>query len=215
LGLTASSHNVLTGGVNKVIFTANASDVPADPITYTWSGGDPASSTATGNPYKAGFSTCGDKTVTVTASDGDTGSAQMTKTVKAWNAIFQAPIKDGSVNTASKGQVLPVKATIGCGTTNLTTLQPVIQLLNGDATPEADSGTTALTASVSSADTGQFMRPIDAGYIYNLQTPSAAAGTKYTIRVNPWGAPPAGSTQQQIADWNLATGMYALLQIRK
>jgi hypothetical protein len=59
------------------------------------------------------------------------------------------------------------------------------------------------------------MRPIDAGYIYNLQTPSAAAGTKYTIRVNPWGAPPAGSTQQQIADWNLATGMYALLQIRK
>src|SRR5215208_1548722 len=200
---------------STVWVSANASDVPADPVTYTWSGGDPASSTATGNPYKAGFSTCGDKTVTVTASDGDTGSAQMTKTVKAWNAIFQAPIKDGSVNTASKGQVLPVKATIGCGTTNLTTLQPVIQLLNGDATPEADSGATALTASVSSADTGQFMRPIDAGYIYNLQTPSAAAGTKYTIRVNPWGAPPAGSTQQQIADWNLATGMYALLQIRK
>jgi hypothetical protein len=108
-----------------------------------------------------------------------------------------------------------VKVNIGCGTTNLTTLQPAIQLLNGDATPEADSGTTAITASVSSADTGQFMRPVDGGYIYNLQTPSAAAGTKYTIRVNPWGAPPAGSTTQQIADWNLATGMYALLQIRK
>jgi CarboxypepD_reg-like domain/PKD domain len=212
-GLTASSENVLAGSVNKVIFTANASDVSGDTITYTWSGGDASSSTATGNTYKAGFSSCGDKIVTVTASDGDGGSAQMTKTVKAWNAIFQAPIKDGSVNTSAKGQVVPVKASIGCGTNNLTTLQPAIQLLNGDATPEADSGTTALTTSVGSlADTGPVMRPVDAGYIYNLLTPSAAAGTKYTIRVNPWGAtPPAGTTP---ADWNLATGMYALLQIR-
>jgi hypothetical protein len=94
-------------------------------------------------------------------------------------------------------------------------LQPVIQLLSGDATPEADSGTTVLTASVSSADTDQYMRPVDAGYIYNLRTPSAAAGTKYTIRVNPWGTLPVGSSPQQIADWNLATGMYTLLQIRK
>jgi hypothetical protein len=212
--LTASSDNVLTGSANKVIFTANASDVPADPLTYTWSGGDTGSSSPTPNTYKAGFSSCGDKTVTVTVTDGDGGSTQMTKTVKAWNALFQAPIKDGTVNTASKGQVVPVKATIGCGTTNLTTLQPVIQLLNGDATPEADSGTTVLTTSVGSlADSGQYMRPVDAGYIYNLLTPSAAAGTKYTIRVNPWGAtPPAGTTA---ADWNLATGMYALLQIRK
>jgi hypothetical protein len=58
------------------------------------------------------------------------------------------------------------------------------------------------------------MRPVDGGYIYNLQVPSnAAQNQEYTIRVNPWGStPPAGVTQ---ADWNSATGMYIVIKIRK
>jgi len=95
---------------------------------------------------------------------------------------------------------------VGCGTTNPTGLSPHIQLLNGNVSPETEPGSTAVTTtSVSAADTGQTMRPNGGGYIYNLRVPDGAAGTKYTIRVNPFGATAN----------NAATGMYIVLEIRK
>jgi hypothetical protein len=113
---------------------------------------------------------------------------------------------DGTINKVQNGQAVPVRLSVGCGTTNLTGLSPHIQLLNGNNSPENETGSTAVTTSVSSADTGQTMRPVDGGYIYNLQVPSnATAGTQYTIRVNPFGA----SANHQ------ATGMYIVLEIRK
>jgi hypothetical protein len=47
------------------------------------------------------------------------------------------------------------------------------------------------------------MRPVDGGYIYNLQVPSnAAANQEFTIRVNPFG-----DTD------HAATGMYVVIEI--
>jgi hypothetical protein len=56
------------------------------------------------------------------------------------------------------------------------------------------------------ADTGQTMRPVDGGYVYNLQVPgNAAANQEFTILVNPFGA---------TAD-HAATGMYVVIKIRE
>jgi hypothetical protein len=47
------------------------------------------------------------------------------------------------------------------------------------------------------------MRPVDGGYIYNLQVPSnAAANQEFTIRINPFG-----DTD------HTATGMYVVIKI--
>jgi hypothetical protein len=102
-----------------------------------------------------------------------------------------------------------VKISVGCGATSLTGLSPRIDLLSGNVSPESESGSTAVTTSVSSADTGQTMRPVDGGYIYNLAVPSTGtAGTQYTIRVNPWGVQP------NAAAW-AASSMYIVIELRK
>jgi hypothetical protein len=62
-----------------------------------------------------------------------------------------------------------------------------------------------VTTSVSAADTGQYMRPVDGGYIYNLRVPDAAVGKQFTIRVNPFG---------ENAN-HVATGMYVVVEIRR
>jgi hypothetical protein len=126
--------------------------------------------------------------------------------VSVYDGAFDPQLVDGSTNMVQKGQVVPVKISIGCGTTNLTNLTPHIQLLSGNVSPETESGSTTVTTTpVSAADTTQTMRPVDGGYIYNLQVPSkAAANQEFTIRVNPFGA---------TAD-HTATGMYVVIKIR-
>jgi hypothetical protein len=127
--------------------------------------------------------------------------------VSVYNGAFDPPLVYGSTNIVQKGQVVPVKISIGCGATNLSNLAPHIQLLNGNVSPEIESGSaTVTTTSVLAADTTQTMRPVDEGYIYNLQVPSnAAANQEFTIRVNPFGA---------TAD-HAATGMYVVIKIRE
>jgi hypothetical protein len=124
-----------------------------------------------------------------------------------YDGAFGPPLVDGSTNMVYKGQVVPVGISIGCGTTNLTNLTPHIQLLGGNVSPESEIGSTTVTpTSVPSADTTQTMRPVDGGYIYNLQVPSnAAANQEFTILVNPFGA---------TAD-HAATGMYLVIKIRE
>jgi hypothetical protein len=132
-------------------------------------------------------------------------SAEKSATVTAYQAPYKAPLVDGSVNTVQKGRVIPVKISVGCGTNLVTGLAPRIDLLSGNVSPESESGTTAITASVATADTDQTMRPVDGGYIYNLQVPSTT-GT-YTIRVNPWGV------QANAAAW-AASSNYIVLDVR-
>jgi hypothetical protein len=157
------------------------------------------------------FSTCGTHTVEAQASDKDGGvsaeSPQATQSVSVYDGAFSPPLVDGSTNLVQKGQIVSVEISVGCGTTNLTNLTPHIQLLSGNVSPETEAGsTTVTTTSVLTADTTQTMRPVDGGYIYNLQVPSnAAANQMFTILVNPFGV---------TAD-HAATGMYVVIKIRK
>ncbi len=228
--LGSSSENVLAGTANHVTFTGKATDPSIIDLLYpglSWqwtvagstysfdpvpASGTPLVSTSSfklggTNNTVANFSTCGTHTVGAKVTDKDGGFAEATKSVNVWNAAFKAPLVDGTVNKVQKGQVVPVKISVGCAT-NLTGLSPRIDLLSGNISPETESGSTAVTTSVSSADTGQIMRPVDGGYIYNLRVPDAAAGTKYTVRVNPWGVQP------DAAAW-AASSMYIVIEIRK
>jgi Bacterial Ig domain len=224
-GVSSSSQNALAGTLNPVTFTGTATDVsPIDLTTgFSWrwgiDGGAFGPFGAVGaNTFTVGgvnnqlyFSTCGTHTVEAQAGDKDGGvsaeSSQSTQSVSVYDGAFSPPLVDGTTNMVQKGQVIPVEISVGCGTTNLTNLTPHIQLLSGNVSPETESGrTTVTTPSVLAADTTQTMRPVDGGYIYNLQVPgNATANQKFTILVNPFGA---------TAD-HAATGMYVVLKVGK
>src|SRR5215204_4349381 len=213
--LSSSSQNALTGTVNPVTFTPTATDVsPSDldaGFGWRWTIDGGAYDPVGGASNQLYFSTCGTHTVEAQASDKDGGvsaeSPQATTSVSVYNGAFSPPLVDGTTNLVQKGQIVPVEISVGCGTTNLTNLTPHIQLLSGNVSPETEAGsTTVTTTSVLTADTTQTMRPVDGGYIYNLQVPSnAAANQKFTILVNPFGV---------TAD-HAATGMYVVIKIRK
>ena len=223
--VSSSSQNVLAGAVNTVTFTGTATDVsPIDlgaGFSWRWAidgGAYGPFGAVNANTFTVGgannqlyFSTCGTHTVEAQASDKDGGvsaeSPQATQSVSVYNGAFDPPLVDGSTNMVQRGQVVPVEISIGCGTTNLTNLTPHIQLLSGNVSPESEIGSTTVTSSpVSAADTTQTMRPLDGGYVYNLQVPTnAAANTEYTILVNPFGP---------TAD-DAATGMYLVIKIRE
>jgi hypothetical protein len=222
--ISSSSQNALAGTPNPVTFTGTATDVsPRDlgaGFSWRWAidgGAYGPFGAVSANTFTVGgannqlyFSTCGTHTVRAQASDKDGGvsaeSPQATQSVSVYNGAFSPPLVDGSTNLVQQGQVVPVEISIGCGTTNLTDLTPHIQLLSGNVSPETESGSTTVTpTSVLAADTGQTMRPVDGGYIYNLQVPSnAAANQEFTILVNPFGP---------TAD-HAATGMYVVIKIR-
>jgi hypothetical protein len=223
-GLSISSQNALAGTLNPVSFTPTATDVsPVDlgaGFSWRWAidagaygpfGALSANTfTLAGANNELYFSTCGTHTLKAQASDKDGGvsadSPQATKSVSVYEGAFNPPLVEGSTNMVHKGQIVPVKISIGCGTTNLTNLTPHIQLLKGNLSPESETGSTTVrrTSVFLAADTTQTMRPVDGGYIYNLQVPTnAAANTQYTIVVNPFGA----SAEEA------ATGMYVVIKI--
>ena len=211
-GLSSSSQNALAGTPNPVTFTPTATDAsPRDLAAgfgwrWTIDGGAYAPAGGANRLY---FSTCGTHTVEAQASDKDGGvsaaSPEATKSVSVYDAAFGPPLVDGSTNMVQKGQIVPVKISIGCGTTTLTNLAPHIQLLGANVSPETEIGSTTVTTNpVLAADITQTMRPVEGGYVYNLRVPSnAAAGTEYTVLVNPFGT---------AAD-DAATGMYLVMKI--
>jgi VCBS repeat-containing protein len=225
IDFSSSSQNALAGTLNPVTFTGTATDVsPSDlgaGFSWRWAidgGAYGPFGAVNANTFEVGggandqlyFSTCGTHTVKAQASDKDGGvsaeSPQATTSVSVYNGAFDPPLVDGSTNMVQKGQVVPVRISIGCGATNLTNLTPHIQLLNGNFSPEIESGSATMTTSSVLADTGQTMRPVDGGYVYNLQVPgNAAANQEFTILVNPFGA---------TAD-HAATGMYVVIKIRE
>jgi hypothetical protein len=148
---------------------------------------------ADSNPFVTSFSTCGAHSVSAKATDKDGGaSADTTSTsVQVYNGNWLPPLQTGKDNLVQKGQVVPVKVSVvGCDGINLTDLNPDIRLLSGDPTPGIDEANFTVPTSVSSADSAVVMRPIDGGYIYNLQVPGGTTvkvGDKYTVRVSPFG----------------------------
>lgn len=98
-------------------------------------------------------------------------------------ADFRAPLTDGT-NLVQRGRVLPVKLSVACGANGIGTA-PSIRLVTGDQTGGQDDGITSIPTSSSAADTTGVMRPIDGGFIYNLQVPSTlVVGNEYTIKVS-------------------------------
>jgi hypothetical protein len=169
------------------------------------------------NEYTTSFDSCGPKSVKAKATDKDLGtSLPFTSTsVSLYNGSFLPPIDTPAINLTLKGKVLPVKISVGCNGQALAGLTPSIKLLNGNVTPQNDTGNDDIEAySTSSADTTGWMRPVDGGYIYNLQVPgNAIANQELTVRVNPFAKYDPDPSKAIVNPEG--GGMYALLKIRK
>ncbi len=219
----SSSPNALTN--TSVRFTGAATDPStADTLAgffWQWAldGGAFSGYGAQGvNYYDAKFSSCGTHTVSAQAKDKDGGESAVFPSandapvsVSVYDGSFRPPIDTPATNLTLKGKVLPVKITVGCGGQALTGLTPSIKLLNGNVTPGTEGpGDVVEAYSSSAADNTGWMRPVDGGYIYNLQVPggaSVAVGQEFSIRVNPFAT--AANPNPQ------GGAMYALLKIKK
>jgi len=200
--LTPDKTTLLVG--EPVTFTGTATD-PSNADTtagFQWSfnGGDYGSA----NTFTTSFSTCGTHTISATAKDKDEGvsdQATSSPSVTVYDAQYLPPLVPGQINKVQKGQVIPVKVTIGCGGFQ-SGLSPQIRLLTGDIDPNTgpNDDSAVIQASVSNADTSGVMREVDGQYIYNMRVPDAAKDAKFTIRVNLGGG---------------AGGIYVVIQIRK
>jgi hypothetical protein len=204
--LTPSSPNGLVG--EPVTFTGAATDPSGADTTagFTWAFDAGSGFGAFGsNGFAATFSTCGTHTVDAKAQDKDGGiSAPFTSApVQVYDAQVLPPLTSGAYNLVKKGQVVPVKITIGCnGFTS--GLHPLISIRSGDYDPNVDPGDPSYTVpdSGSSADTSGVMREGDQQYLYNLAVPSnASVGNLFTVLIRPFG----GS----------APTLYAVLKIKK
>jgi predicted extracellular nuclease len=206
--LTASPTNTITG--QNVTFTGAATD-PSGPDTaagFAWAFDTGSGFGAFGsNPFVTSFAACGTYTIVAEARDKDGGvSAPFTSpAVHVYDGQILPPLTPGAFNLVHKGQVVPVKITIGCNGF-LSGLSPLISIRSGDYDPNVDPGDPSYTVpdSNSSADTGGVMREqtADQQYVYNLAVPSnAGVGQLYTILIRPFG----GSSPT----------LYAVLKIKK
>ena len=155
-GIAASPQQVLVG--QNVTFTGAATDPSLADTNYgfnwQWSkdGGTYsvlAANLLASNPFVTSFNSCGQHSVSAKATDKDGGTSAPfsanTTTVSVSEGHFRPPLNEGMYNATQKGQIIPVKITVGCGLTNLTGLTPSIQLLNGDKSASTESGTDAAT----------------------------------------------------------------------
>jgi hypothetical protein len=169
------------------------------PVTFDGVATDPsAADTAAGfswdvsggNPQA--FDTCGQHTVTGTAADKDGGVSDpiTSSPVNVVTAALGAPIVAGSRNVVQAGRVIPVRLTVGCGTSTMSGLAPTITLLSGDVDPQTstdDPASVVPAVTTSAADSSGVMRDVGGSYHYNLQVPQAPSGSQFTIRVRPAG----------------------------
>jgi hypothetical protein len=193
-------------------------------VTFTGAATDPSSAdTAAGfgwafdtgsgfgsfgaNPFATSFAACGTYTVSAEARDKDGGvSAPFSAApVQVYDGSILPPLHSGAFNVVNRGQIVPVKITVGCNGF-LSGLHPAISIRSGDYDPNVDPGDPSYTVppSGSSADTSGVMREVtaDQQYMYNLAAPSTGpAGALYTVLIRPFG----GSSPT----------LYAVLKIKK
>jgi hypothetical protein len=167
------------------------------PVTFTGTATDPSNAdTAAGFSWDVSggstqsFDACGRYTVNGTATDKDSGVSDPITSgpVNIVAAGLEAPIVAGSRNVVQAGRVVPVRLTVGCGTTTLSGLSPAITLLSGDVDPDTssdDPATLVPVVSASAADASGVMREVGGSYLYNLKVPQAPSGSRFTIRVRP------------------------------
>jgi hypothetical protein len=163
-----------------VTFTGTATD-PSTADTaagFTWAFDTGSGFGAFGaNGFVASFSPCGAYTVDAKARDKDGGvSAPFTSpTVHLYDADILPPLTAGAFNLVQRGQVVPVKLTIGCGGF-LGGLHPAISIRAGayDADVDPSDPSYVVPGTSSSADTSGVMREAEGQYMYNLGVPSNA-----------------------------------------
>jgi predicted extracellular nuclease len=206
--LTGSPSNGLVG--EGITFTGTAAD-PSSADTaagFSWTFDTGSGFGAFGpNGFVATYSACGTYTVDAKARDKDGGISQpfTSPAVHVYSGSVLPPLTAGAYNVVNRGQVVPVKITVGCNGF-LGGLQPAISLRAGDYDPSVDPSDPSYVVppSGSAADTSGVMREVtaDQQYIYNLAVPSnATAGSLYTILIRPFG----GSSPT----------LYAVLKIKK
>jgi len=221
--LSTLSQGALTG--NQVTFTGQADD-PAnadDTAGFTWkwfsnnsqigTSGPPNTGDSRSTSFPYSFTRCGNYSVSATATDKDNSESDPaslgSNPFPVYDGSFQPPIDGPANNLTLKGKVIPVKISVGCDGQAISGLSPTIKLLPGDVRSGEETLNDEIEAySSSAADTTGIMRPVDGGYIYNLQVPgdvTVKAGDEFTVRVNPFG------THQD----NPAGSMYSVLKIRK
>lgn len=225
--LSASSKGTLTG--SQVTLTGQADDPSSadDAAGFNWKWFSNNTQIGTSGPPNTGdkrstsfpytFTQCGNFSVSATATDKDNAESDPaslgSNPFKVYDGSFKPPIDTPATNLTLKGKVLPVKITVGCGSQALAGLTPSIKLLNGNVEPGTEGPNDVIEAySSSAADQTGWMRPVDGGYIYNLQVPggaNVAVGQQFTIRVNPF------ATQDPLDANPQGGAMYALLKIKK
>jgi hypothetical protein len=190
-----------------VTLTGTATD-PSGPDTtagFTWAFDTGSGFGAFGaNGFVTSFAACGSYTVAAKAQgkDGGISAPFSSSAVRVYDAGFRPPLDPNSVNLVTRGQVVPVKITVGCNGF-LSGLQPAIGIRAGDYDPnvDPDDPTYDVGDTGGNADTGGVMREVGDQYIYNLRVPTAPGGTLFTVAVRPFG----GS----------APVMHVLLKIRR
>jgi hypothetical protein len=204
--LIASPLNGLVG--QGVTFTGTATDPSTADTTagFGWAFDTGNGFGAFGaNGFVASFSACGTYTADAKARDKDGGvSAPVTSSpVHVYDGNVLPPLTAGALNLVQRGQVVPVKISIGCNAF-LGGLHPAISIRAGDYDPAVDPSDPSYVVpdTSPSADTGGVMREGNQHYLYNLGVPSnGSAGQLYTVLIRPFG----GS----------APTLYAVLKIRR
>jgi endonuclease/exonuclease/phosphatase family metal-dependent hydrolase len=204
-GLGASQVNGLVG--QGITFTGAASDPSAADTNagFDWSfDGGSGFGPYGADGFTTSYSSCGTYTVSAKAQDKDGGvSAPITApAVHVYDATVLPPLMAGAFNVVQRGQVVPMKITVGCNGF-LAGLHPAISMRAGEYDPAVDPGDPSYTVpgSGSSADTSGVMREANEQYVYNLEVPAGPAGQLYTVLIRPFG----GS----------APTLYAVLKLRR
>jgi hypothetical protein len=86
-------------------------------------------------------------------------------------------------NIVKYGNVVPVKVRLASSCGGVLTNSPTLFLTVSQGTGLDTYGDEIIVASVSNADTGQQMRPVDSKYMYNLSTNGFKVNTNYEIRI--------------------------------
>jgi uncharacterized protein len=203
--LVGAPADTLTG--QDVTFTGTATD-PSAPDTaagFSWAFDTGSGFGAFGgNGFVTSFASCGTYNVSAEARDKDGGVSDpfTSSPVHVYSGSFRPPIDPDSLNLVQRGQVVPVKITVGCNGF-LSGLHPLISIRGGDYDPnvDADDPSYLVAESAPNSDTGGVMREVEGQYLYNLVVPNGSAGTIYTVLVRPFGG--------------TSPVLYALLKIRR
>jgi hypothetical protein len=185
----------VSGAVNSSVQWADpGADTETVVITYT-RGAFVSTQTFAGRPASGVLTDtttqippgCGPITMVVTVTDSDKLSGSDSKTATTtdvYTATFDAPIMQNERNIVKYGNVVPVKVRLAGSCSGTLTNSPTLFLTVSQGTALDTYGDEIIVDSVSNADTGQQMRPVDSKYMYNLSTKgNFQANTNYEIRI--------------------------------